>query len=178
MKEKHEKKKGPINKKTWSFSGKVFVLKNVKRKMQEFFLRREKQEERENTKEHFSLLRTNQQETHFQKKNQYKRNQIKNNMVFLKKREYVTEEKTKGEKNDDQTEQSPQKKRYMKNESNRGKTFKNENKKTCSKTNENKSKRKNRSKKRRTNMQNINMKRCTTKKKDRQTSFFEFVEVP
>ena len=36
--------------------------------MQEFFLRREKQEERENTKEHFSLLRTNQQETHFFRK--------------------------------------------------------------------------------------------------------------
>ena len=95
MKEKHEKKKGPINKKTWSFSGKVFVLKKVKRKMQEFFEKREKQEERENTKEHFSLLRTNQQETHFQKKNQYKRNQIKNNMAFSEKKKVCNRRKDK-----------------------------------------------------------------------------------
>ena len=37
MREKHEKKNGPINKKNMKFSGKVFVLKKVKRKMQEFF---------------------------------------------------------------------------------------------------------------------------------------------
>ena len=93
-------------------------------------MRREKQEERKNTKEHFSLLRTNQQETHFfRKRTSTKEPNQKQHGFFLKKREYVTEEKTKGEKNDDQTEQSPQKKRYMKNGSNRGKTFKNENKK-------------------------------------------------
>ena len=31
--------------------------------------------------------------------------------MFFSEKEYVTGEKTKGEKNDDQTEQSPQKKR-------------------------------------------------------------------
>ena len=129
-------------------------------------MRREKQEERENIKEHFSLLRTNKQETHFfRKRTSTNGTKSKTTWFFLKKREYATEEKTKGEKNDDQTEQSPQKKRYMKNGSNRGKTFKNENKKeTRSKTNENKSKREKSIKERRTNMQNINMKRCKSKK--------------
>ena len=161
---KTRKEKGTDKPKNMKFFRQSFCFEKSEAKNARIFLRREKQEERENTKEHFSLLRTNQQETHFQKKNQYKRNQIKNNMVFSEK-EYVTEEKTKGEKNDDQTEQSPQKKRYMKNGSNRGKTFKNENKKKHVQKQMRINQKGNiDQKKRRTNMQNINMKRCTTKK--------------
>ena len=86
MREKHEKKNGPINKKKHEvFPAKFFVLKKSEAKNARIFLRREKQEEEKTQRNIFSLLRTNQQETHFQKKNQYKRNQIKNNMFFLKK---------------------------------------------------------------------------------------------
>ena len=48
-------------------------------------------------------------------------------MASCEQGEYVKGEKTKGEKNDDQTEQSPQKKRYIKKGVTEDKTFKNEN---------------------------------------------------
>ena len=150
MKEKHEKKKGPINKKQKFFRQSFCFEKKWSEKCKFFFFEKRETRRKREHKGHFSLLRTNKQETLFSEKEpvQTEPNQKQHGFFFLKKREYATEEKTKGEKNDDQTEQSPQKKRYMKNGSNRGKTFKNENKKeTCSKTNENKSKRKNRSKK-------------------------------
>ena len=48
-------------------------------------------------------------------------------MASCEQGEYVKGEKTKGEKNDDQTEQSPQKKRYIKKGVTEDKTIKNEN---------------------------------------------------
>ena len=96
-----------------------------------FLLRRSKQqEERETTKEHYSLWRTNKQETvSFEKKRQHKRNNSKTHCFFCEEGRV-----RRGEKTIIKPNRETHQKRSIKRNQLR-KTFKNENKKEkCLKT--------------------------------------------
>ena len=89
----------------------------------------EKTRKKENIQRNISLFkRTNKQEKQFfaNKKRDRANGNNSKNMASCEQGEYVKGEKTKGEKNDDQTEQSPQKRRYIKGVT-EDKTIKNEN---------------------------------------------------
>ena len=139
-------------------------------------MRREKQEERENTKEHFSLLRTNKQETFSSEKEPVQTEPNQKQHVFSEK-EYVTGEKTKGEKNDDQTEQSPQKKRYMKMEATEEKHSRTRTKKKHVQKLMRINQKGKVDQKKKDKHAKYKYEKVHNKKRDGQT-FFEFVEVP
>ena len=118
--------KRPINKNTWSFSDRVFVLKK-----KEAFKRRRLKREKRRRKHKGPILtfeRTNKQETlvFFSKKRDCTNGNNTKTCLCVKK--YVTRENKKGEKNDDQTKQSL-KKEIRKMGATEGETFKNENRK-------------------------------------------------